>query len=335
MRDGHEDSRDRRGKVPRTAAGDDGLAGPVFYRVAWGRTGEKRVVWKIRSRYPFVSNLSAHYCPLSRAGSVAPFTATEAEEEAAALVAAKTGTLAEVLRRAYDPTLQRLWADWVVNEEDGQWFLLEVHGVKTDADVRHAAETRALLPTFAEVESKVRSSIHRIPPKHFCGDPNDLRARISAANPTDNLPLVEVSKRAAAMSPRRQRIKPFKVSESTRNALQAQKEHELRREKGGTKGGSGVKSRRRMLHQYWRCAGDFCEIHSGGERRVAASADNCSTNTLSRAELRRSEGAGVSSSEASGSGRGSGGGPEEDEIVGRRKHALAVETPRTVLFRLV
>lgn len=32
----------------------------------------------------------------------------------------------QVLRRAYDPTLQRLWADWAVNEDDGQWFLIEV-----------------------------------------------------------------------------------------------------------------------------------------------------------------------------------------------------------------
>lgn len=31
-----------------------------------------------------------------------------------------------MLRRAYDPTLQRLWADWAVSEVDGQWLLIEV-----------------------------------------------------------------------------------------------------------------------------------------------------------------------------------------------------------------
>ena len=33
-----------------TALGKKRLAGPVFYRVAWRRTGEKTLVWKITSR---------------------------------------------------------------------------------------------------------------------------------------------------------------------------------------------------------------------------------------------------------------------------------------------
>ena len=42
---------------------------------------------------------------------------------------------------------------------------------------------------------QVHSSTHRVPPKHYCGDPDDLKARISAANPTQELSLVEVCKR--------------------------------------------------------------------------------------------------------------------------------------------
>lgn len=45
------------------------------------------------------------------------------------------------------------------------------------------------------VSSQVYRSKHRIPPKHFCGDPDDLMARIAAANPTQELSLVEVWKR--------------------------------------------------------------------------------------------------------------------------------------------
>lgn len=37
----------------------------------------------------------------------------------------------QALRKAYDPTLQRLWADWGVNEVDGQWFLIEVSACHT------------------------------------------------------------------------------------------------------------------------------------------------------------------------------------------------------------
>lgn len=43
-----------------------------------------------------MSKLSAHFCPLVRAGPAAPFTATEAEEEAGEIAAAKTANLAEV-----------------------------------------------------------------------------------------------------------------------------------------------------------------------------------------------------------------------------------------------
>ncbi|CAM9254242.1 unnamed protein product, partial [Scytosiphon promiscuus] len=332
-----ETCRDGGERVPKTTARDENLASPVFYRVAWRRGGEKHLVWKIRSRYPYVSNLSAHLCPLARAGSAAPFTATAAEEKAAVLAAAKTGIVAHALREAYDPTLQRLWADWVVNAEDGQWILIEVHGIKTDADVRSAAEARASLPAFAEVESKVQSNTHRIPPSHFCGDPADLEARISAAHPTEELPLVEVSKRAAALTPGRQRSKPSKVSESTRNVLLLHKGDDWRRGKAGNKPGSGGKSRR-MIHQYWRCAGDFCEIHPGGNRRATPAAINDGSNSVRTrlsAEARTAEGAEVRSGDASGSQRGTGAEPEEDEIIGKRKHALAVETPRTVLFRLV
>lgn len=87
-----------------------------------------------------------------------------------------------------------------------------------------------------------------------------------------------------------------------------------------------------------RCAGDFCEIHSGAEQRAAPSADNygsVNTNTRFSAEVRKAEGTEARSGDASGSGRGNGGETEEDEIIGRRKHALVMETPRTVLFRLV
>lgn len=44
----NEGGHDRRGRGP--MVGDGGLVGPVFYRVAWRRTGDKRIVWKIRSR---------------------------------------------------------------------------------------------------------------------------------------------------------------------------------------------------------------------------------------------------------------------------------------------
>lgn len=32
----------------------------------------------------------------------------------------------KILRAAYDPTLQRLWADWAVDELNGHWHLVEV-----------------------------------------------------------------------------------------------------------------------------------------------------------------------------------------------------------------
>lgn len=41
----------------------------------------------------------------------------------------------------------------------------------------------------------IHGSTHRVPPKHFWGDPDDLKARIAAANPTQELSLVEVGKR--------------------------------------------------------------------------------------------------------------------------------------------
>lgn len=43
-----------------------------------------------------MSNLSAHYCPLVRVGSAAPFTAAQAEEGAVAAVMSKTESLAKV-----------------------------------------------------------------------------------------------------------------------------------------------------------------------------------------------------------------------------------------------
>lgn len=48
-------------------------------------------------------------------------------------------------------------------------------------------------------------------------------------------------------------------------------------------------------------------------------------------------GTGVAGEEGRGGGAGRGDGRdyEVEDIIGRRKHALAVETPRTVLFRLV
>ena len=47
-------------------------------------------------RYPYVSSLSAHFCPLVRVGSAAPFTASQAEERAAATAKLKTENLAKV-----------------------------------------------------------------------------------------------------------------------------------------------------------------------------------------------------------------------------------------------
>lgn len=107
-----------------------------------------------------------------------------------------------------------------------------------------------------------------------------------------------------------------------------------------------------------RCAGDFCETHPGGQRQASADAtgdkkgnrdDKVETASLVVSQPserdrgrpvrnRCLEGASEKSSAGDG-GRGGDGrdGTEcgEDDIVGKRKHALSVETPRTVLFRLV
>lgn len=107
-----------------------------------------------------------------------------------------------------------------------------------------------------------------------------------------------------------------------------------------------------------RCAGDFCETHPGGQRQASADATGDKKgNRDNKAETgslvvsqpsERDRGRPVrnrgleGASEKSSTGGGGGGGDgrdgtecEEDDIVGRRKHALSVETPRTVLFRLV
>lgn len=36
----------------------------------------------------------------------------------------------QALRRDFDPTLQRVWADWVVSEANGQWILVEASVVR-------------------------------------------------------------------------------------------------------------------------------------------------------------------------------------------------------------
>ncbi len=304
---------DQRGQGA-TTLGDKRLAGPVFYRVAWRRTGERIIVWRITSRYPYFSSLSAHFCPLVRVGSM--FTASRAEDGAVAMATAKMENLAKALRRAYDPTLQRLWADWAINEGDGRWLLVEVHGMKNDAAVLKAAAARAVPPDFSDVESKVRNSIHLIPPKHYCGDPDDLKARISAANPTQELSLVEISKRVAAAESKRRPGRPptpSKVAETTKKALLSQRKAAPDREPSG-KNGRGA---RQIRNQYWRCAGDFCETLSATARTSARGLEVASRGAA----------------EEEGSDRG--GECEVEDIIGRRKHALAVEMPRTVLFRLV
>lgn len=312
-------NQDQRGQGA-TTLGDKRLAGPIFYRVAWRRTGKRILVWKIASRYPYISSLSAHFCPLVRMGSM--FTASRAEDGAVATATAKMENLAKALRRAYDPTLQRLWADWAINEDDGQWLLVEVHGMKTDADVLSAAAARAVPPHFSYVESKVRNSTHPIPSKHFCGDPDDFKARISAANPTQELSLVEISKRVTAAASKRRPGRPptpSKVAETTKKALMAQRGTTPEREPSG-KNGSGA---RKMRNQYWRCAGDFCETRSSSATYSAPA----------RASARSLEEASGGAAGEEGSGQGGEG--EVEDIIGRRKHALAVEMPRTVLFRLV
>ncbi|CAM9140552.1 unnamed protein product [Ectocarpus fasciculatus] len=362
--DGGEHGRFRRERGPATvvveAAEGACLDGPVFYRAAWRKTGKRLFVWKIRSRYPYVSNVSAHFCPLVRVGSAAPFTATEVEEGVVATAATKMEKLATVFRKAYDPTLQRLWADWAVHEDDGQWYLVEVHGVKTEADLRNAAAAKAVPIAFAEVESKVSRSTRRIPPKHICDDPDELKARISAAGPTQELSFVEPSKKMIAIAQSKRHPSrpptPSMVAESTKKALLARREGASDRKKLVPKGGGG--GARRMLNQYWRCAGDFCETHPGGQRQASADAtghkkgnrDN-KVETTALAAFQPSErdrGRPVRNrcleggAEKSSAGVRGGGGDgrdgtecEEDDIVGRRKHALSVETPRTVLFRLV
>ncbi|CAM9755868.1 unnamed protein product, partial [Ectocarpus sp. 8 AP-2014] len=359
-----EHGRFRRERGPGTvvveAAEDACFGGPVFYRAAWRKTGKKLFLWKIRSRYPYVSNVSAHFCPLVRVGSAAPFTATEVEEGVVATAATKMEKLTTVLRKAYDPTLERLWADWAVHEEDGQWYLVEVHGVKTEADLRNAAAAKAVPPAFAEVESKVSRSTRHIPQKHICGDPDELRARISAAGPTQELSFVEPSKKMIAVAESKRRPRrpptPSMVAERTKKALLSRREGASERKKSVPKGGDG--GARRMLHQYWRCAGDFCETHPGGQRPASADAtgdkkgnrDNkVETGSLvvsqpserDRGRPLRNRGLEGGSEKSSTAGGGGGGDGrdgtecEEDDIVGRRKHALSVETPRTVLFRLV
>lgn len=107
-----------------------------------------------------------------------------------------------------------------------------------------------------------------------------------------------------------------------------------------------------------RCAGDFCETHPGGQRQASADAtgdkkgnrDNKvkTTALVASQPSERDRGRPVRNrcleggAEKSSADVGGGGGDgrdgtecEEDDIVGRRKHALSVETPRTVLFRLV
>ncbi|CAB1115058.1 unnamed protein product [Ectocarpus sp. CCAP 1310/34] len=263
--------------------------------------------------------------------------------------------LTTVLQKAYDPTLQRLWADWAVHEDDGQWYLVEVHGVKTEADLRNAAVAKAVPPAFAEVESKVSRSTRRIPPKHICGDPDELRARVSAAGPTQELSFVEPSKKMIAVAESKRRPSrpptPSMVAESTKKALLSRREGASKRKKSVPKGGDG--GARRMLNQYWRCAGDFCETHPGGQRQASADATGDKKSNLDKVETaslvvsqpserdrgrpvrnRGLEGGCEKSSTGGGDGR-NGTECKEDDIVGRRKHALSVETPRTVLFRLV
>ncbi|CAM9152943.1 unnamed protein product [Ectocarpus sp. 12 AP-2014] len=349
------------GAVIVATAEDSCSGGPVFYRAAWRKTGKKLFLWKIRSRYPYVSNVSAHFCPLVRVGSAGPFTATEVEEGVVATAATKMEKLTTVLQNVYDPTLQRLWADWAVHEDHGQWYLIEVHGVKTEADLRNAAAAKAVPPAFAEVESKVGRSTRRIPPnKHICGDPDELRARISAAGPTQELSFVEPSKKMIAVAESKRRPSrpptPSMVAESTKKALWSRREGASERKKSVPKGGDG--GARRMLNQYWRCAGDFCETHPGGQRQASADAtadkkgnrdnkvETASLVVSQPSERQRGrpvrnrglEGASEKSSAGGGGGNGDGRDGtecEEDDIVGRRKHALSVETPRTVLFRLV
>ena len=55
-------------------------------------------------RYPYVSGLSAHFCPLVRVGSAAPFTASRAEDGAVATAIAKMENLAKVVRLSYSLT---------------------------------------------------------------------------------------------------------------------------------------------------------------------------------------------------------------------------------------
>ena len=109
-----------------------------------------------------------------------------------------------------------------------------------------------------------------------------------------------------------------------------------------------------------RCAGDFCETRGGEHPASATNGCNCgmSSGGLHPSEkgddntIKILEGlAGVEKGDRGGDKGGGGGGGGEgqvtdleqhkskggevDDVLGRRKHALSVETPRTVLFRLV
>lgn len=54
------------------------------------------------------------------------------------------------------------------------------------------------------LSAQVHSSTRRIPPKQFCGDPDDLKARISTACPSQELPLAEVNKNTSTVRPSKQ-----------------------------------------------------------------------------------------------------------------------------------
>ena len=53
---------------------------------------------RMPSRYPYMSNLASHLCPLVGAGSFVPFMAVAADGGAFATAAAKTGSLVKVCR---------------------------------------------------------------------------------------------------------------------------------------------------------------------------------------------------------------------------------------------
>lgn len=92
-----------------------------------------------------------------------------------------------------------------------------------------------------------------------------------------------------------------------------------------------------------RCAGDFCETRQGGQGQalgcnnpLAAGSHEVDIRKTHHVEEGRDEETNNRyRTMAGGQETGSVGDGGTDDILGRRKHALAVEIPRTVLFRLV